>query len=84
MWEHEGSAKRKPQGPARWGRVKGMHVAAAAALWATRSVNDRGGAARWEQGVASPEVRASVRLPSSNEPGDRKPLALDTKDQGGP
>ena len=32
--EHEGSAQRKPQRPARWGRVVGMHAAAPAALWA--------------------------------------------------
>ena len=32
--EHEGSAHCKPQGPARWGRVVGMHAAAPAALWA--------------------------------------------------
>jgi hypothetical protein len=32
--DHEGSAQRKPQGPARWGRVVGMHAAAPAALWA--------------------------------------------------
>ena len=32
--EHEGSAQRKPQGPARWGRVVVMHAAAPAALWA--------------------------------------------------
>ena len=30
--EHEGSAQPKPQGPARWGRVVGMHAAAPAAL----------------------------------------------------
>ena len=33
VWVHEGSAQRKPQGPARWGRVVGMHEAAPAALW---------------------------------------------------
>ena len=31
---HEGSAQRKPQGPARWERVLGMHTAAPGALWA--------------------------------------------------
>jgi hypothetical protein len=31
--EHEGSAQRKPQGLARWGRVVGMHAAVPAALW---------------------------------------------------
>jgi hypothetical protein len=37
--EHEGSAQRKPQGPARWGRVAGcgyMHAAAPAASWTAR------------------------------------------------
>jgi hypothetical protein len=32
--EHEGSAHCKPQGPAQWGRVVGVHAAAPAALWA--------------------------------------------------
>ena len=31
---HEGSAQRKPQRPARWGRVVGMHMAAPVAFWA--------------------------------------------------
>ena len=34
--EHEGSAQRKPQGPARWGRVVGVHAAPPEALWAAR------------------------------------------------
>ena len=32
--EHEGSAQRKPQGRAQWGRVVGMNAAVPAALWA--------------------------------------------------
>ena len=48
--EHEGSAQRKPQGPARWGGlwVVGMHAAAPAALWAARDEFTCAGAALLE------------------------------------
>ena len=58
--EHEGSAQRKPQGPARWGRVVGMHTAAPAALWAAWDEFTCAGTALLEAFLSELRVLASL------------------------
>ena len=60
--EHEGSAQRKPQGPARWGRVVAMHAAAPAASWAAWDECTCAGSALLSTFLSEMRVLASLLL----------------------